>query len=315
MPRIARIKSPLAMYHIMSRSISETDLFKNDSDKNFYLQLVKRYKEIFLFKVYAFCLMSNHTHFLIDSNGADISKFMHCINQCYSQYYNKKYSRKGPLFADRFKSKIAHTDISVICISSYIHNNPKDIKGYKNCVENYQYSSFGIYLGKYKDSQGLLDKDFILKYFNSDPILAIPKYLRFTKSRLGLKADEVNVEELEFNNEYNYTSYKYPLFEGITPNDITSIISNLYGFSKSDLHIKYNHKSSDFRAICILVMRNLCDLKLSEICNYIGNASLSSISYLCSKGYNLTKNEPRYNLLLEDIISNYKINNFNIRKT
>jgi chromosomal replication initiation ATPase DnaA len=127
---------------------------------------------------------------------------------------------------------------------------------------------------------------------------------------MGLKVDDIDLENLEFNkNISDYTTYKYPFVQGITPNDVTAIISKLYGFSKSDLHIKFNHNSSDFRAICTLVMRNLCDLKLAEICNYIGNTSLSSLSYLCSKGYNLTKNEPRYNLLLENIISEYKIHN------
>lgn len=312
MPRTARIKSPESIYHIMSRSISDVDLFRTDKDKNVYLKYIKKYKDIFSFKVYSYCLMSNHLHLLIDSNGADISKFMHCINQSYSQYYNKKYNRHGHLFADRFKSKIAHNDVSVMCISAYIHNNPKDIKGYKNCVENYPYSSFGIYLGKNKDFNNIIDKDFILKYFSQDPILAISKYVYFTKSRIGIDEENVDLSLFDFqfnNNLSDYKSYKSRIIKGISPKDIVKLVSKLYGFPISDLHIKYNRKSCKFRAICVLLIRSLCDLKLSEICSYIGNTTLSSLSYLCNKGYYIINNEPTYHLILDNIVQEYKLCN------
>ncbi|WDC83583.1 transposase [Caloramator sp. mosi_1] len=50
--------------------------------------------------------MDNHAHFIIDANGADISKIMHFINYKYAMWFNKRYSRHGHLFQDRFKSKI-----------------------------------------------------------------------------------------------------------------------------------------------------------------------------------------------------------------
>lgn len=314
MPRVARVKLSEAIYHVMSRSISEVDLFRSDKDKNVYLKYVKKYKEIFLFKIYSYCIMSNHVHLLIDSNGADISKFMHCINQSYSQYFNKKYSRHGHLFGDRFKSKIAHSDLSVMCISAYIHNNPKDIKGYRNCVENYKYSSFGIYLGKYKDTNNLIDKDFILKYFNSDPILAVYKYTAFIKSRNGITEDNMNLDlsDLEFNaSSYEYRNYKSDLVGGISPENIITLVSKAYGFRKSDLHIKYNHNSSKFRAICIVLIRSLCDLKFSDICNFLGNTTLSSVSYLCNKGYSIINTDPNYHLIIDNIINQHKLEKSN----
>ena len=46
--------------------------------------------------------MDNHGHLLIDANGADISRIMHSINQCYEQYFNRKYKRHGHVFQDRY---------------------------------------------------------------------------------------------------------------------------------------------------------------------------------------------------------------------
>ncbi len=89
MARIRRYKREDGIYHIIVRSISEIQVFKNDMDKNIYLSQMKHYKEIYDFKVYAYCIMSNHAHFIIDSNGADISKIMHGLNLKYARHIIK----------------------------------------------------------------------------------------------------------------------------------------------------------------------------------------------------------------------------------
>src|SRR6056297_3648075 len=99
MPRTARIKSGDSIYHIMVKSVGGTNLFRSDMDKDMYLGIIKKYQKIFDFKVYAYCLMDTHGHFMIDSNGSDVSKFMHRINQSYAQRYNRRYKRSGHLFA------------------------------------------------------------------------------------------------------------------------------------------------------------------------------------------------------------------------
>ncbi|MFU0825300.1 transposase [Clostridium sp.] len=303
MPRTPRIKSDTAIYHIMARSISEVRLFRSNDDKNKFLSYLKKYKDMFSFHVYGFCLMDNHLHLLINSNGADISKFMHNINQCYAQYYNRKYNRTGHVFGDRFKSRIADTDLSVMLISAYIHNNPKDIKGFKQHVENYKYSSLGIYLGKWQDEFKIIDKDFILQYFNQDPILAIVRYFEFVKSRTKTDIDDNIIDDLELVNTCTvYKSYSKPLIRNINPQQIIEFVSSSYNFNKSDINIKYNHSASEFRSICIFLMRNLCNLYYAEICDIIGNITLSSISYLCNKGYNIVHNTSKYHNIINEFL-------------
>ncbi|EYE87421.1 hypothetical protein Q428_13335, partial [Fervidicella metallireducens AeB] len=106
MPRLARQKKEDAIFHVMARSISEVDLFKDDEDKLNYLALVKKYQKTYEFRVYGYCLMDNHLHLIIDANGADISRIMHSINFSYAQYFNHRHKRHGHLFQDRFKSKM-----------------------------------------------------------------------------------------------------------------------------------------------------------------------------------------------------------------
>lgn len=131
MPRSARIKYSDSIFHIMVRSIPEVPLFKEVSDKELYFYLIQKYQKQYNFKVYGYCLMGNHGHLIIDANGADISKIMHGINFSYAQKFNGIHKRRGHLFQDRFKSKIIKDDKYIITLSTYIHNNPKDIAGYE----------------------------------------------------------------------------------------------------------------------------------------------------------------------------------------
>jgi REP element-mobilizing transposase RayT len=66
MPRSARKKASEALYHIMSRSISEVDLFARDEDKHYYLSLLRRYCGKYHASIYAYCIMDNHVHLYLN---------------------------------------------------------------------------------------------------------------------------------------------------------------------------------------------------------------------------------------------------------
>lgn len=299
MPRCARVKSYDSVYHVMVRSVGDTQLFKTEDDKYFYLRLFKKYKETFLFKVYAYCLMDTHAHFIIDCNGSDISKFMHVINQCYAQYYNKRYNRHGHLFADRFKSKIIKNDKYLLVLSGYIHNNPHDIEKYENCVELYPFSSLGYYLGISNDIYKILDIGFIINQFSNNLNLARNLYMKFVS-----KCSDIDFEaEAEFSNEISeYRSERSILIRNYTFEQITNFISKYTGDPISNLHIKFIHRTRDFRAICILVLHSLCNLSYKQICEKTGNLTISQLSKLSSVGFNLINNNPSYKNIVNDLI-------------
>ena len=177
MPRTARLKYNDCTYHIMIKSVGDMLLFKENSDKDKLLQLINRYQNKFGFSVYAYCLMDNHGHILVNSNGSDISKIMHGINQSYAQYFNRKYKRTGHVFGDRFKSKIVKDDRYLLTLSAYIHNNAKDLKKWSKKPQNYPYSSLGVYLGVLKDEFQILDIKFILEIFNKTLSISSRSYL------------------------------------------------------------------------------------------------------------------------------------------
>lgn len=300
MPRSARIKSFDSIYHVMCRSISEVDLFREDKDKEHYLNLLKGYQDVFAFKVYAYCLMDNHSHFIIDVNGADISKIFHGLNQRYAHYYNRKYKRHGHLFQDRFKSIIVNDDQYLLTLSGYIHANPLSIKEYSNSVERYEYSSLGIYLGLYKDKYELVDQGFIMSQFSGKSVNARKLYLEFVKQCI----DENIKANIEFKTEgTRYVSERIILPREYDVQKIIEFIVKRLNVEEISLRMKNNRKYTKERALFVLLMRCFCNYKHKDICRVIGNIAAPRISRLCSMGMELVRKEEYKGFISEFIAS------------
>lgn len=301
MPRTARIKNEAGIYHIMVRSISDVPLFRDDNDKDQYLSLVKKYQIIFRFKTYAFCIMTTHAHIIIDCCGADISKIMKSINQCYSAYFNKKYIRHGHVFQDRFKSKLVNNRKYLITLSAYIHNNPRDMEEYKNSIDKYEYSSLGIYLGRYPDRFDILDTRFILGHFSNNAARGKKSYLEFI-NRLYDSKEKLDIEFEDEGSECR--SERKILIRNFSPNDIITFISK-YTDTPFDIHIKFSHRHTDLKCLTVLIMRSLCNFSFRDICSYIGNITQSNLWQMYQKGYNLIINNAKYSALVNNLIAEY----------
>ncbi|MBF8982947.1 transposase [Lutibacter sp. B2] len=299
MPRTARIKSEDSMYHIMIRSISELKLYKENSDKEKYLYLIQKYQYKFGFKIYSYCLMDNHGHLLIDANGADVSRIMHSINQCYAQYFNRKYKRHGHVFQDRFKSKIINDDKYLLALSAYIHNNPKDIEEYNHCVEKYEYSTLGIYLQLKKDRYNIVDSKYILQMFSPKIEKAKKSYKEFINKYKDV-VTEKDVEFIEKNTEYR--SERVILKRDATPENIVDFVSRYTKIDKRKIFIKYNREATNSKALCAFLMRRFCDFSHKEICKTIGNITQGRIASLCFRGFELIFSEDKYNKMLEEFL-------------
>ncbi len=165
MPRPPRISLEDALYYITSRCIYNQDIFKEEADYNAYFELLKKYKEQYKFKLYAYALMPNHFHLLLelpdcgeeDFKGG-ISEIMHGLNSSYTKYFNGKYGRKGHLFRDRFKTALVEKDPYLLKLTAYIHLNPQK----NNLVfsaKDYPYSSYALYINKEMPLQEFLQEE------------------------------------------------------------------------------------------------------------------------------------------------------------
>ncbi|HWP98071.1 MAG TPA: transposase [Syntrophomonadaceae bacterium] len=177
MSRQARILSRTNIYHIMLRGNQRQDLFHDDNDRWCFLNILQDKKVDSNSFLYAFCLMSNHIHLLLDAS--DVAKLMRQVNTSYAVYFNRKYQLVGHLFQDRYRSEPIEDDRYLLAVARYIHNNPVNI----NIVGHpgdYRWSSFGVYGIDNIDFRYIVDRDLILDMFSNVREEAMKLFINFS---------------------------------------------------------------------------------------------------------------------------------------
>ncbi|OGX40607.1 MAG: hypothetical protein A2984_02705 [Omnitrophica WOR_2 bacterium RIFCSPLOWO2_01_FULL_41_12] len=112
-------------YHVISRGNQKQNVFLQECDFEKYLKLLQRYKRKYKFRLYAWSLMPNHVHLILDVNKpAELAKIMQGINLSYARWFNKKYNKVGHLWQGRYKSMIMEKDKYVLDCINYIEMNP-----------------------------------------------------------------------------------------------------------------------------------------------------------------------------------------------
>ena len=176
MPRQARKKSKTGIYHIMLRGINQQQIFEDSEDFDKFLQVLKDCKAISEFKIFAYCLMGNHIHLLIQEVVEPIEQIMKRIATRFVYWYNIKYRRVGHLFQDRFKSEPIEDDAYFLTVLRYIHQNP--IKaGISKKLQSYQYSSYNEFL----ETSNLIDNEFVFEIIDKEQFISFNNEKSFDK--------------------------------------------------------------------------------------------------------------------------------------
>jgi len=189
MPRKPRIEFEGAFYHVITRGNQRQKIFKSPDDYQKYLQLLTIYKNRYHCSIYAYILMGNHVHILIETQDAPLSKVFQGINQSYTVYFNKKYRTIGHLFQGRYKALLCDRENYLLALLKYIHYNPIRAK-IAETLSDYPWSSHSAYMGK-ANPLGIVDTDLVLRMFSEKKSRAQKQYRAFIEEAGGLKKDEV----------------------------------------------------------------------------------------------------------------------------
>jgi len=151
MPHTGRKKSFTNFYHVFVRGINHELIFNQIREKQYFKKIIKKHLIKHEVEIYAYCIMSNHAHFLIKSTDVRIlSLFMSKILAEYAKYYNYKKKRNGHVFQNRFRSECIEDENYFWNCLKYIHLNP--VKAYMTSNPwEYKYSSMRDY--KYKKNE------------------------------------------------------------------------------------------------------------------------------------------------------------------
>jgi REP-associated tyrosine transposase len=179
MPRQSRIDAPGALHHVMIRGIEKRVIFRDDRDREAFLDRMGGILVESSTPCYAWSLLDNHAHFLLRTGKMPISRVMRKLLTGYAVTFNKRHRRHGHLFQNRYKSILCEEGTYLQELVRYIHLNPFRaglVKGLRE-LGSYPYSGHSVLMGKNK--RAWQDRDYVLRYFGQTEREAKKRYVSF----------------------------------------------------------------------------------------------------------------------------------------
>jgi len=164
MARPIRIEFAGALYHITSRGDDRQDVFRDDQDRRVFLEILNEADRRFKWRCYAFCLMGNHYHLLVETPEPNLSAGMRHINGVYTQRFNRRHGRTGHVFQGRFNAILVDKESHFLEVCRYIVLNPVRAK-FVGDPRAWRWSSYGATAG-YQPAPIFLHAAELLRHFS-----------------------------------------------------------------------------------------------------------------------------------------------------
>ena len=166
----------------MVRGIERCKIFRNDKDRDNFLERFGVILSETKTSCYAWALMPNHFHLLLRTGSIPISTVMRRLLTGYATWFNRRHRRYGHLFQNRFKSILCQEDSYFLELVRYIHLNPLRAGLVKDIDElgRYKYSGHSVLIGKMK--KRWQDTESVLKMFGEQSGAARRSYRLFVEN-------------------------------------------------------------------------------------------------------------------------------------
>ena len=129
-------------FHALNRGNSGGDVFFDDDDRSAYLDALAKTKERYPFRLFGYCLMTNHVHLLLRPEpGQTVSRIMQSLTVSHTCRYHKRRKTIGHVWQGRFKSPVIQDDEHLLTVLRYIEANPFRAAMVEDLAE-YPWSSF-----------------------------------------------------------------------------------------------------------------------------------------------------------------------------
>jgi len=158
-------------HHLYNRGVNKSKIFFDNNDYQYFLRMVKKYKEKYSINILCYCLLPNHFHLFAKQlmNDFTIGKFVGDLTNAFTKGMNKKYNRSGALFQGKTKSKFVDDESYFLWLCKYILNNPVDAELVTQ-PEDWNYSSAKKYFGLEEDNLTEV-KEIMNRFDSSDDLI------------------------------------------------------------------------------------------------------------------------------------------------
>ena len=324
MARPLRVEYPGAFYHVINRGNNQEKIFKNDRDKEKFLEYLEKANERFSIIIHTYCLMNNHFHLLVETPEPNLSVAMQWINVSYATYFNRKHGRHGHLFQGRFKAILIDADEYLKHLSRYIHLNPVRAK-MVSLPSKYQWSSYSALIGKLK-APPFHKTDWLLSNFGKSKKEARRNYQDFVEG-MDLKTIEnphnqitegFILGDLDFVNWVKETflssrqdEKEIPQLKKLKPkvklDTVVEAVCEEFDCTNEQIIAK-GRKNNKAREMAIHIARDLSGMSCKDLGSYFGGVSGALITIM----YNRVKKQAARKRQLKRRIEKIKKQIFNI---
>jgi putative transposase len=185
MGRKPRIFYNGALYHIIQRGNNKDYIYKDNSDKTMFFNLLLLAKEKCGFEVLYYVLMDNHYHMILESGDIPISKALQLLNTSYSKYFNKKYNRSGGIYEGRYASLLITSQRYYYQLLKYMAFNPVEA----GIVKNAKDYKWGAHQHIRSGHSNIINICKTLSFFSGSEGNAFADYIDLIEHDAGNKSD------------------------------------------------------------------------------------------------------------------------------
>jgi REP element-mobilizing transposase RayT len=183
MARPLRLEFPGAVYHITARGDRQEPIFDDDHDRLAFLELLAREVLQQGWLLYAFCLMDNHYHLLLETPEPNLVRGMRRLNGVYTQAFNRRHDRVGHVLQGRYKAILVDKDSYLLELCRYVVLNPVRA-GMATSAGQWPWSSYLATAGKMACPDWLAAEP-VLALFATERSQARRAYTRFVSEGVG----------------------------------------------------------------------------------------------------------------------------------
>ena len=269
MARPLRIQYPGAMYHIISRGIARMTIFHNEKDWIKFNHFMERVMEKYNWICHAYCLMGTHYHLLLETPDANMVPGMKQLNQFYSQFYNWKYQRVGPVLQGRYKAWLVEKEEKFLDNCRYIVNNPVEAKMVEH-PSDWPWSSFRATRGIEKAPK-YLETKFLLRHFSSSRKKAQKVYEDFVLEGIGMESPLLEAKNQLFLGSDSFIAEAMQHVNGNDElNNVPKVQKHANRISLEKIFKETRNNSKEHRNYLILNAHDIHAYTQREIGEYIG---------------------------------------------
>jgi REP element-mobilizing transposase RayT len=183
MTRPLRIEFPGALYHVTARGDQLNSIYRDDTDRYIWLEVIGLVCARFNFVTHAYCQMTNHFHLMVETGEGNLSQGMRQLNGIYSQRLNRRHGLVGHVFQGRYHAVLVHKEAHLLELARYIVLNPVRA-GMVGTADEWYWSSHHRML----DGTGKpewLNTHWLLGQFGPSQVHAVEGYRQFVAAGMG----------------------------------------------------------------------------------------------------------------------------------